>query len=177
VLNTFPSVPSTYIRFFPLDVDGDKNWDFVKADISGGFLVYVVFHSNGGGLFTAQVLQTTTSLASHYYFFVYPLDINGDGKGDFVFGWQNNQGVTQPTAYLGNGLLFTGKDSVGNMGINQVSVPIDLNGDGYSDFVSLGFSPGSLYIQNYFGNVDGSLTMQNAGFYSDTLFAAFPISR
>jgi RHS repeat-associated protein len=121
------------VGFWPMDINGDGKTDLVQAWNNNGTLVLVTYQAHGAG-FVAGLGYSTGQGGGAVGF--WPMDVNGDGKTDFVQGWNNN-GTLGLITYLSNGTQFETARHTGTMdGANAVGFwPMDVNGDGRTDLV------------------------------------------
>ena len=133
-----------YTQNLPMDVNGDGLTDLVS--ISGypgaqnGLFEYRIFHSRGDG-FEQPVGEVLENL---YYPYegqgaVRSMDVNGDGKSDLAYAFQNANALEYVVLLSAGSSFYIALDTV----ITNVQspladpsvIPMDANGDGYSDLV------------------------------------------
>lgn len=149
-----------------VDVNGDGRTDLVQQYNNGGYFAVFTYLSNGDGTFS-----------THYQTFpgygynstgsgpgLFPVDLNGDGKGDLIAQW-NNGGVLNIFTYISNGdgtftvgaqNLGQGYDSTGQGGPGLV--PLDVNGDGKTDLIQQYNNGGYFAVFTYISKGDGTFT-------------------
>ncbi len=154
----------------PLDINGDGSPDLlVFSPRAGTVHLYRNNGSNGFALFTLAVPGRNsngfTGNSQDNNARAIALDLNGDGKQDFLW-WQagtktvigflsNGDGTVKAVNYLTGGTPGNGfQDTDSSMGDNAVA--LDLNGDGKSDF--LWYSPGNSIVTAYTSSSTGALT-------------------
>lgn len=133
------------------DFDGDGREDLVRFYPNGTSTFAQVWQSNGAG-FTSVWNDwvggwdpTYTDLA---------MDVNGDGKGDFVILW-NNGGTTFAQVNLSDGTSY---DQVSNdplgaaFATNDRWFSADVNGDGRKDLVRIWDNNGSAFGEVWLSN-------------------------
>ena len=125
-------------RLFPADVNGDGKWDLLARNSNGTFDIWL---SNGTSLTYSSSVTTPYSDSSGYgsgnRFVI--LDLNGDGKSDFMARGANggfDVYVSTGTSYSNTLTVFTSyTDSAGfNSGLRFFVV--DMNGDRKSDLLA-----------------------------------------
>jgi Bacterial Ig-like domain (group 3)/FG-GAP-like repeat len=138
------------------DLNNDGKLDIVspcRTGVSGPLSICVFFGNGDGTLDSPQIYpanQTTQSIAI--------ADLNGDGRQDFVVGWQGTDG------FYGGVTLFTnygdsfGSQEIYNQSTTQVAIA-DFNGDNKPDLlVGTGRTP----PQVLFGHGNGTFTLAAA---------------
>src|SRR3569623_590744 len=127
------------LRFFQMDVNGDGRGDLVARNAAGDLIVML---SNGSGFTYAGSTATGYSDAygwnSGLRFF--QMDVNGDGKTDFVARDGSGNLIVWLANINGTGFAYAGatvtsySDAYGwNSGLRFFQM--DVNGDGKTDFV------------------------------------------
>ncbi len=126
-------------RFLAADVNGDGKSDFIELYppfLNLGNWKRHVWVSNGTGFTSGN--DTATSSPFSLNARQLAMDVNGDGKTDFVELYQS--GVTyQRVTWISNGTSFTQTSSAGGIGYNTTSqfLAMDVNGDNKQDLVEL----------------------------------------
>jgi flagellin-like hook-associated protein FlgL len=137
------------------DLNGDGKLDFIATDYPGGTGDTGIYLGNGNGTFQA-VITTTFSPGAEDPDRLVLVDLNGDGKLDFLVGEDN---TNQVQVALGNGngtfqsrtVLITGYSASAHPWDIQSA---DLNGDGKADMVVADHSDGSFSV--FLGNGNGT---------------------
>jgi hypothetical protein len=138
-------------RTLVTDFDGDGRKDLVR------------FYQNGTGTFAQVWKSTGTAFTSAWNDWVggwdpthteIAMDVNGDGKGDFVILW-NNGGTTYAQIDLSDG---TNYNQVSNNSLGEAFAtsdrwfPADVNGDGQKDLVRIWNNGGSAFGEVWLSN-------------------------
>jgi hypothetical protein len=159
-------------NLIPLDLNGDGKTDFVQQALSttpnGAKPVLVTYISNGDGTFTVGSFNTNCSGCSAAVSI--GADINGDGKSDLVYAWNNGapNGHVTLTSLMSNGdgtfnvVSFdcpTCPYGSAYQGSALHMQAVDLNGDGKTDFIQPWNSGGTLVFITYLSNGDGTFTV------------------
>jgi RHS repeat-associated protein len=145
---------ATPLDTMAMDVNGDGKTDLVRIgfDTSGNAVRASVYLASGSGAFTAAGSSTVGNFFSQAVKIQnLALDVNGDGKTDLVrIGFASSGAVAEAKVYLSNGSYFgssyggiaDGTIQLGNFyaqGAPVQYVPMDVNGDGATDLVAVGF--------------------------------------
>lgn len=126
------------LRFFPVDVNADGKTDLLVRDALGNLQA---LRSNGATFTSAGTTPTSFTDAAGWNSGLrfFPIDMNGDGKTDFVA----RDAAGNLLTYLSNGATYTlagttptsFTDAAGwNSGLRFF--PMDVNGDGRADLVA-----------------------------------------
>ncbi|MBD2867659.1 RHS repeat-associated core domain-containing protein [Paenibacillus arenilitoris] len=126
-------------RDFFADVNGDGRSDFIRVwKNAKGTSSIDVNLSDGTGFPTRHFSQEVGGWSDHAedYF----VDVNGDGKADFVRVWQKDANSDYVQVNLSNGTGFPTQNWNQFVGGNGTKIPhhdyfVDVNGDGKADFV------------------------------------------
>lgn len=108
VLSTTVPTGSVALGFIPADYDGDGKTDIVQVWNNNGSLGVIVIRSTGSNYSVAW--NTTMGQGSPNVGFA-PLDYDGDGKMDFVQGW-NNGGKMNYIIYRSTGSSYVYQTNV-----------------------------------------------------------------
>lgn len=150
-------------RVWPADIDGDGKFDLVGISNSGD--VYWA-KSKGDGSFdnTASIGKNVFPTSGDWFSNtnkqrVWPADVNGDGKADFVgvsedgrvFTAINNGDNTFASSSAKGGYSFTNAGEWFNTSTTNRIWIADINNDGNMDLVGIGFD-GMLYCSYSNGN-------------------------
>ena len=130
-------------RWLSGDVDGDGKTDLIHLATDTG--VALTWKSNGDGSFNIVSYTSTADQCLASCGSWQAVDINGDGKTDFVH-FAADTGLVVSWVSLGNGtygpVTFTGSDQcIVSCGTWQVG---DLNGDGFSDLIHVANDSGAV---------------------------------
>lgn len=90
--SSFPGYPTTSDQMHNMDINGDGKEDVVQVWNNGGYLNFITYFSQGDG--TYKPFMTGTS-SSYSFSKLFALDINNDGKGDFVKLTSGSNSATQ----------------------------------------------------------------------------------
>ena len=159
---------STADQFTPLDINGDGKTDFLYSRPGGGYAGVYISHGDGTFRYVSYADGGTSqsgfvgNLSSGADTFV-PLDINGDGKADFLE-FRPGGGYAFACLSLGDGTVncLTLANSQGQyhgmldnfQNGNERIIALDLNGDGKSDFILWTRTTG--YARAYISQGDGN---------------------
>jgi hypothetical protein len=132
------------------DVDGDGRMDVMHVWGNDGATGMTVYRFNGTAMYVSW--STTFWNAGPGAWAWLPVDMDGDGRTDFVQVWETERGTTGMTAYHSNGVGFD--QSWGGVWDNAWPGGIgwrvaDINGDGKSDLVQLWDNAGYLGVTIY----------------------------
>ncbi len=168
---------------FPVDMNGDGNTDLVYSYKTGSTIFDKYYLGTGSGFeytgthsFTASVNWAT----EHY---VYPTEINGDGRGDIIHIFKGS-GDVQARIYRSTGkdfddlAVYTELD-MGVWPTTGFFLPTELDGDGKADFLvcSEGASNAVLIKPWYSGgNVHDLLTHVTNGLGAQTEISYAPLT-
>jgi RHS repeat-associated protein len=127
-------IGDTGTPLLPLDINGDGRADLLQPATNQGTQTFYWYLADpdgctwtGGG-----PLQTTLPTAPTV---VWPMDMNGDGRGDLVQGWVAGGLLTLSSLVSdGNGFVPGGTQTL-TLGPNFQLLPGDVNGDGLVDLV------------------------------------------
>lgn len=139
---------------WPMDVDGDGRGDLVQAWSRTGELVLTTWLAEGDG-FAAGVDTPTASSPTAIAF--WPMDVDGDGRGDLVQAW-SLQGALQLTIRRG---LADGRFADGgtvDTGESATAIafwPMDADADGRTDLVQARDRGGLLDLVLYLADAAG----------------------
>src|SRR6266403_754181 len=150
----------TCILEFVMDVNGDGRSDLVRLWQNGSLEYADVWASNGSG-FTNISNGSLSTWCTCIQDIV--MDINGDGKGDWVRLWQNGS-RTYALVLLSNGTGFTqvSNADIGSWSTGFQYFVMDINGDGRSDLVRL-YQNGTLaYADVWLSTGKGFTEISNA---------------
>ncbi|MGX9773206.1 FG-GAP-like repeat-containing protein [Janthinobacterium aestuarii] len=145
------SVLNGYNSWVAMDINGDGKADLVQYKTSGNELWLLPVISTGNsfnpGVFSLASSRQSAGWAHDAAISIFPIELNGDGKMDFIEMWRNNlTGNIWLLPLFSNGSGFSagswfdtglpGYDTVdpGKTLLNQY-IATDLNGDGIGDFV------------------------------------------
>ena len=143
------------------DFNGDTNIDILATSRTGNTIYW--YQNNGNSTFTAHTIDTTFTYATHGE----PVDMNGDGKMDFVMAGgfsgpkDESPEVGQIAWYSNNGNGTFTKHTVGALPYAFDAVAGDLDGDGRVDIAAAAFArPGTDHdsVVWYKNNADGTWT-------------------
>lgn len=120
-----------------IDLDGDGILDLI-----GGRVGFATFKGNGDGTFQAAIEAFTSAPAEMQEYGA--ADFNHDGIMDIAVSYYNNGPPSTIEVFFGNGTGgFSSQLSVTMSGQSQTTMTTaDLNGDGYSDLISVDFTGG-----------------------------------
>jgi hypothetical protein len=91
------------LGFIPADYNGDGRTDIIQLWNNNGSLGLVIFRATGSG-FTMDWTGTLPDSSANVGFA--PIDYDGDGKMDFVKGWNNNNSLNL-AVYRSNGSSYS----------------------------------------------------------------------
>ena len=151
---------STTFQYFVMDVNGDGRSDLVRLWQNGSLEYADVWASNGSG-FTNISNGSLSTWCTCIQDIV--MDINGDGKSDWVRLWQNGS-RTYALVLLSNGTGFTqvSNADIGSWSTGFQYFVMDINGDGRSDLVRL-YQNGTLaYADVWLSTGKGFTEISNA---------------
>ena len=169
-INPNPNVGSSYIQTaYAVDLNGDGYLDVVAYDSNDGLLL--TYMNSKGTFGLAQTTTLNTNFGNIVGFNVG--DVNGDGKTDVVFAFNNFLSRTSSTVTLQaliskgdgtfnqlSGQTFTVGADVQLTGASPIALG-DLNGDGKLDIAALFIEPNGQFSGNFLvttalGNGDGT---------------------
>jgi RHS repeat-associated protein len=138
----------------------DAAVDSTGAVTSGSYLPAMTMSTSGGAVSMASLWGNSNMGQGVNALKWLPLDVNGDGKSDFVQLW-NNGGNLAAIVYTSSGCGFTTTAS-GNLGSGATYLDIltgDVNGDGRADIIQVWNNGGKAAFVVFTGNANGSFTL------------------
>jgi RHS repeat-associated protein len=134
-------LPATPLPILGADVNGDGRGDLIVRVAAGGQETVTAYVAAPGGCaFTASGPATVAAGARY----VWPMDVNADGRGDLLYGSSNGQMVTLQPVISGSGGFTPGTSSQVGLATNARFFPSDVNGDGMVDLVQAWSNGGRL---------------------------------
>ena len=172
-------------QFVALDVNGDGKSDLIEYRPGSGYTILCL--SNGDGTLKCSTLSTPSGDTQNSGFVdsmmngterIIALDLNGDGKSDFIL-WarKNNGSYGTARAYISKGdgtftaLTYAVNGQAMNGFLDNLSnndenfVAMDLNGDGKSDF--LFSSPSHGVVRAFISDPVGAGSINSVTTYAD----------
>lgn len=134
--------------YYSGDVNGDGNTDVIQPWNNGGTLA-IIAHNVSGNSTNIICNNTMPGIGTGNVGFV-PADVNGDGKTDFVQGW-NNGGKMSLIVFTSTGTSFYQSwNATTTMGAANIRLlPVDMDGDGKTDIAQLWNNNGNLGLIIY----------------------------
>jgi RHS repeat-associated protein len=139
-------------NFLPIDINGDGRVDFINAYRESGNLMLDAFIARGDdGDFDGPQRVAPTSPPLPFGGQLFPVDVDGDGRGDLVYAYQSGDSL-QLTVFLskagpdGKWHLHPGTPFAGGPDLPSGGslYPADVDGDGATDFVYVRRTPDGL---------------------------------
>lgn len=137
-----------------LDFDGDGRIDLVHCIGESGKLVIRPLRSNGTGFVHEADSKTVTNLPWFDAAHLIPLDVDGDGKGDLVYG-RSERDQLRVRLLRSDGKRFVAgasDEAIGEVPFGGVLFGLDANGDGKPDLVAARMSGGQLELRTLLSN-------------------------
>ena len=164
VVSTYSGMPTSFTFLGAMDINGDGKEDIIQQWSNGAYISFVSYISEGNGIF--RTITIGTSITSTSALYIFPMDVDGDGRSDLVNVISSSSSVELVTFLSWGDGTFAMKISAYPISTSNVKfVSMDVNNDGKKDLVQMAhLADGRTGIETYVSNGDGTFAI-----YIDTL--------